>query len=149
MVLIMKDLTTFVRISCIPADSLEPIKDWLKYKKSFIFISQLDILYSEGAINLNWANILAEIRENPQSFLDEKGWCFLHGDSESEGEEEEEVEKSDPSFEPEEKSEEESESEDEESYEEESEEASEEPEESLEEEGLSWGELEKEAVQSI
>lgn len=32
MVLIFKDLTNYTRIGCIPADSLEPIKDWLKYK---------------------------------------------------------------------------------------------------------------------
>ena len=77
MVLIFKDLTNYVRISCIPADSLEPIKDWL---------DQVDIVFSEETLNLNWPNILTEIRTNLQSFLDQDGWGFLQEANESEGE---------------------------------------------------------------
>ncbi len=152
MVLIYKDLTNYVRIGCIPADSLESIKDWL---------NEVNILYSEGAINLNWTNLLTEIREKPETFIEQGGWDFLQEGSESEDDEgEQKEEEEDPNFEPEV---EESDSEYSEE-EEESEEYSEEEEKSkdnagresgtiwvdeeLEEEGLSWDELEREAAKS-
>lgn len=120
--------------------------------------SEVNLLYSEGAINLNWTNLLAEIRENPEEFVKEKGWGFLQQDSESEEGEEEPAE-SDSNFEPEEvasasdySDEDEDESED---YTDEESEKGEsithihiEVGESLDEEGKSWDELEKEAAKS-
>ena len=91
MVLIFKDLTNFVRITCIPAESLEMIKDWL---------NEVNLLYSEGTVNLNWTNLLTEIREDPEGFLDQRGWGFLQDDSDSEAKEEDKEVAEDSEFEP-------------------------------------------------
>jgi len=99
MVFVFKDLTNYLRIGCIPAESLEMIKDWL---------NEVNLLYSEGAINLNWTNLLAQIREDPEGFLEQKGWGFLQEDSESEEEEEDKEMEEDSEFEPEENDDEES-----------------------------------------
>lgn len=96
---------------------------------------------------MNWTNLLTEIRDNPQNFLEQGGWGFLHEESGSE-EEEKQPGESDSNFEPEEKSEVVSDS-DGDYSEEESEEASDDPDAELEEEGLSWDELEEEAEESI
>ena len=69
MVLVMKDLTTFIRIRTVPSESLEVIKDWL---------NSVDILFYESNLALNWQNVLQDIREDPQKFIEEdKGWGFL------------------------------------------------------------------------
>lgn len=59
-------------------------------------------MYSEGAVNLNWTNLLTEIREKPEDFIEQGGWDFLQegSDSEADAEEEQKEEESDPNFEP-------------------------------------------------
>ena len=89
MVLINKDLTNYTRISCIPSENLEGIKDWL---------NELNLIYSEGAVNLNWTNVLTEIRENPEGFLEQNGWGFLQENSESANSEEDEKRNEDSEF---------------------------------------------------
>jgi nucleosome binding factor SPN SPT16 subunit len=92
MVLIFKDLTNFVRIGCIPSESLEPIKDWL---------NEVNVIYSEGVLNLNWTNLLAKIRDDPKDFLDQGGWNFLQDDSNSVNSEDDKEMQEDSEFSPE------------------------------------------------
>lgn len=92
MVLIFKDLTNFVRISCIPSESLEGIKDW---------INEVNLIYSEGVLNLNWTNLLAKIKEDPKDFLDQGGWNFLQDDSNSANSEDDKEMQEDSEFSPE------------------------------------------------
>jgi len=92
MVLIFKDLTNFVRIGCIPSESLEGIKDWL---------NQVEIIYSEGVVNLKWANLLAKIRDDPKDFLNQGGWNFLQDDSNSANSEDDKELQEDSEFSPE------------------------------------------------
>lgn len=68
MAIIFKDFTTFKRINSIPIEYLEDIKNYL---------DEIGIIYSESVIPMNWNNILAQIREDFQAFLDEGGWKFL------------------------------------------------------------------------
>jgi nucleosome binding factor SPN SPT16 subunit len=56
------------RITAIPMENLEPIKNWL---------DSVDILFSEGLINLNWTKIIQKIKKDPQEFIEEGGWNFL------------------------------------------------------------------------
>lgn len=92
MVFIFKDLTTYVRIGCIPAESLEGIKDW---------VNEVNLIFSEGVVNLNWTNLLAKIRDDPKDFLDQGGWNFLQDDSNSENSEEDKEMQEDSEFSPE------------------------------------------------
>ena len=48
--LIFKDLTTWKRISNVPVDSLEMLKNW---------ITEKELIFTESAINMNWTNTLA------------------------------------------------------------------------------------------
>ena len=143
MTLVFQDLTTWKRICNIPIASLEPLKDWANEKR---------LLYSEGAVNMNWANILAEIREDPAEFVNGGGWNFLFA---AEGEDEEGDEEGGPgggmmddgdsSFSAS-SDQSDNDSEDYSSEEESDAESSDFEPESLDEEGLSWDELEKQAV---
>lgn len=81
MVFVYKDFHTTKRISSIPRESLDNIKDWL---------DQVDILFSEGVMSLNWNTVLAEIRKDFPKFLEEGGWAFLRDDDDAEGEDSEE-----------------------------------------------------------
>jgi nucleosome binding factor SPN SPT16 subunit len=75
LVLIFKDYsTTPMRICTIPAEYLEPIKDWL---------NDIDIVYSESLNPLNWSNVMKEITKDIHNFIEEGGWNFLQ-DSEDE-----------------------------------------------------------------
>jgi nucleosome binding factor SPN SPT16 subunit len=76
---VMKDYTTFKRISTIGSECFEQLKEWL---------DQTDILYSEGMMPLNWNTILGQIRDDFGKFIEEGGWNFLHGagDSQEDGE---------------------------------------------------------------
>ncbi|KAK9824573.1 hypothetical protein WJX72_011424 [[Myrmecia] bisecta] len=145
MTIVFKDLTRdVVRIDAIRIESLETIKEWL---------GSMDIKFYESKINLNWKPILKSIQEDPEGFIAEGGWSFLDqegGDSEGEaGEESEDDAEFAPSG-----SEEEAESSEDASSEDESlvdsdedEDEEEEAEEDEEgEEGLSWEELEEEAI---
>lgn len=77
-VIVCKDYTTFKRISSVPMESLDTIKDWLDTN---------DIIFTEGPISLNWQALLTQIKSDFASFIDQGGWQFLNingGESESE-----------------------------------------------------------------
>ena len=66
---VFKDLNRpFVRITAIPMECLEMIKNWL---------DNVDILFSEGVINLNWNKIIQKIKKDPEEFINDGGWSFL------------------------------------------------------------------------
>ena len=49
----------------------------------------MDILYSESKVNMNWNEVLREIKSDLHSFVNEGGWSFLQDDlSEEESAEE-------------------------------------------------------------
>lgn len=78
MVFVMKDFSRpVVHISTIPMESLEDVKAWL---------TDVDIPYSEGAVNLNWPTIMKTIQADPYQFFVDGGWSFLASDSDSESE---------------------------------------------------------------
>lgn len=49
LVFVYKDYSTWKRINSVPMESLDTIKTWL---------DEMDVLYSEGPIPLNWPTIL-------------------------------------------------------------------------------------------
>lgn len=72
MVLVFKDFQRPVsQISTIPMESLEDVKAWL---------TDVDIPYSEGPVNLNWSTIMKTINADPYQFFKDGGWTFLTGD---------------------------------------------------------------------
>ncbi|KAF2132040.1 SPT16-domain-containing protein [Dothidotthia symphoricarpi CBS 119687] len=83
MVVVFKDYNRPpVHINTIPVESLDPVKDWL---------DSVDIPFSEGPLNLNWATIMKTVTSDPHSFFADGGWSFLATDSDDEdGQEEEE-----------------------------------------------------------
>jgi nucleosome binding factor SPN SPT16 subunit len=62
-----------VRISAIPVECLEEVKNWL---------NQMDILYSEGTLNLNWAMVMNQIKQDVEGFVDDGGWAVILFDDE-------------------------------------------------------------------
>lgn len=72
MVFIYRDFANFKRISSIPMEQLDQIKDWL---------NESDVLYTEGPIPLNWTTVLAQIRSDIENFIDNGGWRFLMEDA--------------------------------------------------------------------
>ena len=68
LVLISKDFQNFKRICSIPNEQLEMIKNWL---------DSINIVYSEGPMCLNWANILGHIRGDFEGFVNDGGWSFI------------------------------------------------------------------------
>jgi len=80
MVIVFKDYQRKThQIGHIPGQSLDSVKDWL---------NSCDIRYSEGAISLNWNNIMKTIVADPDHFFEDGGWNFLLSGSDDEGEEE-------------------------------------------------------------
>ena len=78
-VLVYKDFANFKRISSIPMENLDMIKQW---------IDDSEIVYTEGPISLNWTQILSQIRSDIEGFIEQGGWSFLqteapNSDSES------------------------------------------------------------------
>jgi|LauGreDrversion4_2_1035121.scaffolds.fasta_scaffold53139_1 nucleosome binding factor SPN SPT16 subunit len=137
MAIIFKDFQTVKRISSIPVEHIEQIKD---------FLNEIGIIFSEGQQTMNWATTLNEIRSDFQAFLDDGGWKQMQDDDEEEGGEED-PEDEDESFDLEE-DEEAEEDDDESDYSDSDEEdnsSSEMEEEDLSEEGLSWEELDRQA----
>ncbi|KTW29590.1 chromatin-remodeling protein SPT16 [Pneumocystis jirovecii RU7] len=120
-------------INTIPMSQLDNVKDWL---------DSVDIVYTEGVLNLNWATIMKTINDDPLAFFEEGGWAFLNNESDEESAESEE-EGSEFTASEDEESEEESEY-DENASDEES---------NFEEEDVSdaedWDELEKKAARGI
>ena len=87
MVFVFKDFSRpVVHISTIPMETLEDVKAWL---------TDVDIPYSEGPVNLNWPTIMKTIQSDPFGFFQDGGWSFLGGDGDSEEEAEEETAESD------------------------------------------------------
>lgn len=37
----------------------------------------MDILFSEGPQNMNWANVMGEIKTDLELFVNDGGWSFL------------------------------------------------------------------------
>lgn len=71
-VLVYKDYANFKRISSVPMESLDMIKEW---------INDSDIVYTEGPISLNWNQILTQIRSDLEGFIQQGGWSFLQTDA--------------------------------------------------------------------
>ncbi len=81
LVFVFKDLNkSVVHVSTIPMESLEDVKAWL---------TDVDIPFSEGAVNLNWPTIMKTIQADPYQFFVDGGWSFLASDSDSESEDNE------------------------------------------------------------
>lgn len=135
MAIIFKDFITYKRINSIPIEHIENIKDYL---------DEIGVIYSESVVPMNWTNVLQQIREDFEDFLEGGAWKFLQDDGESDDEEGED-EDEDESFDEDEEEEDEDESESEYSDEDDMSSSSFESEEELSEEGLSWDEMERQA----
>lgn len=134
MVIVFKDFTRApAHVNTIPVEALDSVKDWL---------DSVDIPYSEGPLNLNWATIMKTVIADPHDFFKEGGWSFLANESDDE---DDEVEEQESDFEASdadlasESSEDESEFDDDASAEASDEEVS------GEDEGEDWDEMEKKA----
>jgi len=136
MVLVFKDFNRPpAHINTIPVDSLDAVKDWL---------DSVEIPFSEGPLNLNWATIMKTVTSDPHAFFADGGWNFLDAESSDEGEESE-TEESAFEMSDSELAESESESEDESEFDENASEEAEGSGSESEEEGEDWDELEKKA----
>ena len=151
MVLVNKDFSKPVwRVDMIPHGDKDAVQEWL---------TDMEITYTEGPINLNWKQIIATVKEDDRFYMNteedevtekEAGWEFLRmygreDDDESDEDEEDSVYKSDKDDEEEESEEEE---EEEDFVSEDDEEEDFDADEDLEEEGKDWDELEAEAAAS-
>lgn len=84
MVFVFKDLTKpVVHINTIPMELLEDIKNWL---------TDVDIPFSEGQMNVNWGALMKTILSNPYAFFADGGWLCLTGNGDSDMDESEEEE---------------------------------------------------------
>ncbi|KJX93430.1 FACT complex subunit spt16 like protein [Zymoseptoria brevis] len=136
MVIVFKDFTRPPsHVNTIPVEALDGVRDWL---------DSVDIPFSEGPLNLNWATIMKTVIQDPHEFFKEGGWSFLSNESDSEGEDEESEESafevSEEDLASDVSSEDESEFDDDASAE-----ASEADDGSDDEEGEDWDEMEKKA----
>ncbi|AWU73703.1 hypothetical protein CAS74_001510 [Pichia kudriavzevii] len=87
LVFVFKDFSRpVVHVSTIPMESLEDVKAWL---------TDVDIPFSEGPVNLNWPTIMKTINADPYGFFQDGGWSFLGGGEDSDEEMEEESAESD------------------------------------------------------
>ncbi|KAI7519377.1 hypothetical protein KC331_g2114, partial [Hortaea werneckii] len=137
MVIVFKDFTRPpAHINTIPVEALDGVKDWL---------DSVDIPFTEGPLNLNWATIMKTVIADPHTFFKDGGWSFLSTESDSEDGSEEEEESefgvSEEDMGSDESSEEESDFDDDASAE-----ASEDEEVSEDDEGEDWDEMEKKAA---
>ncbi len=132
MAIIYKDFTTVERINFIPSENLDLIKKWA---------DNMDLVFTESQMVMNWQNILQEIRANFEDFLQDGGWSFLRQDQSEENDESGSEGTSEVNFsKAEEESSESSFSADEEDS------SSYESEESADE-GMDWDELDKKALE--
>ncbi|KAF2214519.1 hypothetical protein CERZMDRAFT_95783 [Cercospora zeae-maydis SCOH1-5] len=84
MVVVFKDFTRPpAHINTIPVEALDGVRDWL---------DSVDIPFSEGPLNLNWATIMKTVIQDPHTFFADGGWSFLGTESDDEGSDEEEEE---------------------------------------------------------
>lgn len=78
LVFVFKDFNKpVVHINTIPMELLEDIKTWL---------TDVDIPFSEGQMNLNWAALMKTVLSDPYSFFADGGWRCLTGDGDSDEE---------------------------------------------------------------
>lgn len=91
MSIIYKDFQTFKQIVSIPRESIDEIKTYL---------NEIGIIFSEGVVPMNWNEVLKQIRDDFEGFLEEGGWRFLQdkNDANEEGEEEDSDIADDPEF---------------------------------------------------
>lgn len=84
LVFVFKDFNKpVVHINTIPMELLEDVKSWL---------TDVDIPFSEGQMNLNWGTLMKTILSDPYNFFADGGWRCLTGDGDSDMEESEEEE---------------------------------------------------------
>lgn len=84
LVFVFKDfLKPVVHINTIPMEVLEDIKNWL---------TNVDIPFSEGQMNLNWGALMKTITSDPYAFFSDGGWRCLTGDGDSDEENSEDEE---------------------------------------------------------
>ncbi|OCK75859.1 SPT16-domain-containing protein [Lepidopterella palustris CBS 459.81] len=84
MVLVFKDFNRSpAHINTIPVESLDAVKDWL---------DSVEIPFSEGPLNLNWATIMKTVISDPHQFFVDGGWSFLAAESDEEDAQESEEE---------------------------------------------------------
>ena len=125
-------------VNTIPVESLEQVKSWL---------DSVDIAFTEGPLNLNWATIMKTVTADPHEFFKEGGWSFLAAESADEGSSEESVESA---FEmsDSELAASESESEDESDFDDDASADEGEEDSELDDEGEDWDEMEQKAKRS-
>eukprot|EP00551_Chaetoceros_affinis_P013241 CAMPEP_0203685358 /NCGR_PEP_ID=MMETSP0090-20130426/48505_1 /ASSEMBLY_ACC=CAM_ASM_001088 /TAXON_ID=426623 /ORGANISM="Chaetoceros affinis, Strain CCMP159" /LENGTH=1101 /DNA_ID=CAMNT_0050554549 /DNA_START=99 /DNA_END=3404 /DNA_ORIENTATION=- len=147
-VLVNKDFTKPVwKIDMVPNNDKDSIQDWL---------TDMEISYTEGPMNLNWKSIMSTIAEDDRFYMNteedevtekEAGWSFLRlygQDDDSDGQDSAEE---DSDFDDrDDESGEESEESEEEFDEEESEESDFDADEELEEQGMDWEDMERQAI---
>ena len=133
--IIFKDFSTFTRINSVPTEYTEELKS---------YFNEIGVIYIESLAPFKWQEILATVREDFPGWLEEGAWSQLV-EGEEDGEEEESEDEEDPqcAYGDEEDSEDESDFSD--ASEEESSDV--ESEASLSEAGLSWDELDKQAIE--
>jgi len=68
MALIFKDFINFRESNSIPIEHLDDIKSYL---------DEIGLIYSEGLLSMNWPNVLSQIREDFENFIEEGCWRFL------------------------------------------------------------------------
>jgi nucleosome binding factor SPN SPT16 subunit len=150
MILINKDFSKMPwRIDMIPNGDKDSIQDWL---------TDMEITYTEGPMNLNWKSILATAKEDDRFYMSteddevtekEAGWEILRMYG-REDEEDEDEDEEDSEFDQESAAEEEEELEeddDEEDFDsEEDDESDFDADAELEEEGMDWDEMEEQAA---
>ncbi|PVI02358.1 FACT complex subunit spt16 [Periconia macrospinosa] len=84
MVIVFKDYNRPpVHINTIPMESIDAVKDWL---------DSVDIPFSEGPLNLQWATIMKTVIADPHAFFADGGWNFLSTESDDEDNDEDEEE---------------------------------------------------------
>ncbi|KAJ2779160.1 FACT complex subunit spt16 [Coemansia interrupta] len=84
MVFVFKDFKRSpVHVNTIPMKQLDNVKEWL---------DSVNLAYTEGPVNLNWAPIMKTINTDPVGFFEDGGWAFLAHDSDAEDDESEEEE---------------------------------------------------------
>jgi len=154
MILINKDFNKMPwRIDMIPNEDKESIQEWL---------TDMEITYTEGPMNLNWKSILSTAKEDDRFYMNteedevtekEAGWEFLRmfgRDDEDEEDDDEDDSEFGAESAPEEEEEEVDSDEniDDEDFDSEEEEESDfDADEELEEQGMDWDEMEMQAAQ--
>lgn len=151
MVLICKDFNRPPwRIDMIPNGDKDAIQEWL---------TDMELTYTEGPMNLNWKQIIATIKEDDRFYMNteedevtekEAGWEFLRmygRESEDENEEEDDDSAFSGAGSDDDESDEEDESDEDEDFDSEEEDEEDfDADEELEEQGMDWEEMERKAA---